>query len=525
MIPIVSSLAKETYPPLLGRVVKSFSAVLIALISFIILIVGLLIFGMRQLKEKLPPFRKVDGEKKENGVAELARMNLPPLPPGLPLRFQPQRLPGPVELPNLPVAAAQDPAGLATAAELMTEYGKCWNAALNKFEGIKDDDQRFERLALKNNIQFYGYSDNEKDYGYIEKKDLLIGSKVFVRADLHGDLKSLYENLMAFRDQGYLDRNFHCLPDVHLVFLGDYVDRGAHSLEVLELLLTLRLENPGQVTLIRGNHESILLNLVYGGERRFLKFFDYKNIFRQVLLERVYQTMPLTLFLSEAVEAGERQYIQFTHGLFELYVDLSEILDDPHPSARMKVAKQRSLSDRIKNLEIDPKADLFLLVLTVEKEERKRIKLQLGAKKLTELWEVDKKRPTDDITAFNWGDVSVFGRSQLGDPGTRQWKLTPHDAKLCLRVLSPRHRIKLMFRGHEHRKQHHVVDGKVFITTLPIGMDLGNYSSHYEPQFDTVYVLTTAPKVKNWTKEAFLRSKGEGTKIVTQKHLIRDEMI
>jgi protein phosphatase len=49
-----------------------------------------------------------------------------------------------------------------------------------------------------------------------------------------------------------------------LVFLGDYVDRGPHQLENINLLYTLKLQNPQKIVLLRGNHEIPSINRAYG---------------------------------------------------------------------------------------------------------------------------------------------------------------------------------------------------------------------------------------------------------------------
>src|SRR5262249_56840301 len=44
------------------------------------------------------------------------------------------------------------------------------------------------------------------------------------------------------------------------VFLGDYIDRGPHSRDVVELLRRWQADRPGMIVCLRGNHEQMAID-------------------------------------------------------------------------------------------------------------------------------------------------------------------------------------------------------------------------------------------------------------------------
>jgi len=81
-----------------------------------------------------------------------------------------------------------------------------------------------------------------------------VAAPVTVCGDVHGQF---FDVLELFRKGGHI-------PDTNYVFIGDFVDRGHHSVETLTLLLCYKARFPSCITLLRGNHECRQVTQVYG---------------------------------------------------------------------------------------------------------------------------------------------------------------------------------------------------------------------------------------------------------------------
>ena len=81
--------------------------------------------------------------------------------------------------------------------------------------------------------------------------------KIFVVGDIHG----CFDKLCALMDK--IPINF---TQDQLIFIGDYIDRGSSSLEVVEYLIDLKKRWPATIFL-KGNHEDMLEKYLDGSDR------------------------------------------------------------------------------------------------------------------------------------------------------------------------------------------------------------------------------------------------------------------
>lgn len=93
-----------------------------------------------------------------------------------------------------------------------------------------------------------------------------------VCGDIHGQF---YDLLNIFRIHGTPKNS-------RFVFLGDYVDRGFHSLECILILLIYKIKHPENVVLLRGNHENFKICKFYGFYDEVLLKYKNANVWRIV---------------------------------------------------------------------------------------------------------------------------------------------------------------------------------------------------------------------------------------------------
>jgi len=90
---------------------------------------------------------------------------------------------------------------------------------------------------------------------FMEQPILLeLGCPLKVCGDVHGQY---YDLLRLFETGGFP-------PEANYLFLGDYVDRGKHSLETICCLLAYKIKYRENFFLLRGNHECASINRIYG---------------------------------------------------------------------------------------------------------------------------------------------------------------------------------------------------------------------------------------------------------------------
>ncbi|XP_022155618.1 serine/threonine-protein phosphatase BSL1-like isoform X2 [Momordica charantia] len=127
---------------------------------------------------------------------------------------------------------------------------------------------------------------------------LQLKAPVKVFGDLHGQ----FGDLMRLFDEYGFPSTAGDITYIDYLFLGDYVDRGQHSLETITLLLALKIEYPDNVHLIRGNHEAADINALFGFRLECIeRMGESDGIWAWTRFNQLFNYLPLAALIEKKI--------------------------------------------------------------------------------------------------------------------------------------------------------------------------------------------------------------------------------
>ncbi|OWM73609.1 serine/threonine-protein phosphatase BSL3 [Punica granatum] len=119
---------------------------------------------------------------------------------------------------------------------------------------------------------------------------------------IFGDLHGQFGDLMRLFDEYGAPSTAGDIAYIDYLFLGDYVDRGQHSLETITLLLALKVEYSHNVHLIRGNHEAADINALFGFRIECIERMGERDgIWAWHRINRLFNWLPLAALIEKKI--------------------------------------------------------------------------------------------------------------------------------------------------------------------------------------------------------------------------------
>jgi hypothetical protein len=156
---------------------------------------------------------------------------------------------------------------------------------------------------------------------------------IYVIGDIHGSSKSLLTFFKILNLKNTLNNDLKLQPATYIVCTGDYADRGSHGIRVWHMLCTLKLINPSQVFLIRGNHETFSTQ-----SQRFIREWNQfiqaqPAIANMRTLEELFSSLPQAVFLGikdphSTQEHPVHHFLMFCHGGIDYTIPVQHMLKE-----------------------------------------------------------------------------------------------------------------------------------------------------------------------------------------------------
>lgn len=122
-----------------------------------------------------------------------------------------------------------------------------------------------------------------------EPNVLRIDAPIYIFGDIHGQ----YQDFIRFLKMTGLP------PKHKFLFMGDYVDRGNNSIEVISLIFSMKILYPNHVFVLRGNHECPTVNVNYGFYQECEDRFKENNTFK--IINKTLKSLPVAAVINNKV--------------------------------------------------------------------------------------------------------------------------------------------------------------------------------------------------------------------------------
>ena len=313
-------------------------------------------------------------------------------------------------------------------------------------ESKKDFDYKKEMLRLS----------NAEHYIIFQKIVVPKNSTIFVKGDIHGDEKTIPALITALKNKQLMNKDLILADDAYIIFLGDYIDRGPNSLEVIRQVTELKQKNPKNVFLLRGNHETKLFltgskgkkdhNSIASQLKRLPSKYTanhqtHKAKIKRILLElqEAFSFMPQILFLGYEDEMQDQtHYTALLHGGIPAIPQFSNPIYQGAPEKISRdILQLTDSSDAIKKLLNNPSLEgLDIFELRLFANER-----NIMTYVSPYLW--NDFLPTEDITQ---DQITVPNKKR----GPQIWAVNKTDTLKWLKNISTaKNFVHFIIRGHQ----------------------------------------------------------------------------
>ena len=304
--------------------------------------------------------------------------------------------------------------------------------------GLFDDDN----TPVKRNKAGYLFTP------FIQKYLVNEGDIILIHGDLHGAADNLYAALKLWQTHGYLDpEDMYKIQNdkIHIIILGDLVDRGPKQIETLCIIWKLMINNRN-IIVTRGNYEDISLNKHDGGLIKKIKasYLQNKNhdalqSFYKIIL-KFYDLLPLGIY----IQIPDGNFILGCHGCGGLDVNAAPLLN--HPTASYYMFDIIARNDIISNLKPQVKEEINKTIPSWAQENF----IPTSPQTIRVIKELNSLRYDVDLLHFLWADIQVDPTAPVAYDPTRSWILS---ASLIKEILSYQYqsgKVLAILRGHQH---------------------------------------------------------------------------